>query len=65
MAGSRDIAGIEGDRAFRVRAETLEDLEIVSAMLQDAIVPISEVAWQRADKRFIIMAQRFRWEKKG
>ena len=63
MAGSSDIAGIEGDRAFRVRAETLEDLEIISAMLQDAIAPISEIAWRRVDKRFIIMAQRFRWEK--
>ena len=49
-------------RAFRVRAESLEDLEIVSSMLQDAIVPIAEIAYQRRDRRFIMMAQRFRWE---
>lgn len=63
MAGPRDIVGIGADRAFRVRAESLEDLEILSAMLQDAIVPISEIAWQRGDKRFVLITQRFRWEK--
>lgn len=63
MAGSREIAGIDVTRPFRVRAETTEDLEIVSAMLQDAIVPISEIAWLRAVNRFVLMTQRFRWEK--
>jgi hypothetical protein len=63
MAGSRDIAGIDIGRPFRVRAETIEDLEVVSAMLQDAIVPISEIAWRRGDNRFVLMTQRFRWEK--
>jgi hypothetical protein len=63
MADTRDIVGIGIDRAFRVRAESLEDLEIISALLQDAIVPISEISFQRRDKRFVLMAQRFRWEK--
>jgi hypothetical protein len=62
MARRHDIAGLLRDRAFRVRAESLEDLEIVSSMLQDAIVPISEIAYQRQDKRFALMTQRFRWE---
>jgi hypothetical protein len=57
-------AGVDTDRgrAFRVRADSLEDLEIVSSMLQDAIVPIAEIAYQPRDRRFIMMAQRFRWE---
>jgi hypothetical protein len=63
MAPSRDIVGKVEDRAFRVRAESLEDLEIISAMLQDAIVPISEIAWRRMDNRFVMITQRFRWEK--
>lgn len=63
MVDSRDIVGLGVDRAFRVRAESLEDLEILSAMLQDAIVPISEIAWQRSDNRFVMLTQRFRWEK--
>ncbi|MDA0342275.1 MAG: DUF2948 family protein [Proteobacteria bacterium] len=64
MARRRDIVGLvrDRDRAFRVRAESLEDLEIVSSMLQDAIVPISEITYQRSDKRFVLMTQRFRWE---
>lgn len=63
MVDSRDIVGIGIDRAFRVRAESLEDLEIISALLQDAIVPISEISYQRQDKRFVLMTQRFRWER--
>lgn len=63
MASRRDIVGIGADRAFRVRADSLEDLEIISAMLQDAIVPISEIAWRRSEARFVMMTQRFRWEK--
>ena len=62
MARRRDIIRPVHDRAFRVRAESLEDLEIVSSMLQDAIVPISEITYQRLDKRFVLMTQRFRWE---
>ena len=62
MARRRDIIRPVHDRAFRVRVESLEDLEIVSSMLQDAIVPISEITYQRPDKRFVLMTQRFRWE---
>lgn len=63
MIGSRDVTGIKVERPFRVRVETVEDLEIISAMLQDAIVPISEIAWLRDENRFVLMTQRFRWEK--
>ncbi|MBM85089.1 MAG: hypothetical protein CMM47_03585 [Rhodospirillaceae bacterium] len=48
--------------AFRVRAETVGDLEVVSSMLQDAIVPISETIFQPSKHWFVMMAQRFRWE---
>ena len=51
-----------GDLAFRVRAETLDDLEVVSSMLQDAIVPISETIFQPSRHWFVMMTQRFRWE---
>jgi DUF2948 family protein len=48
--------------ALKLRAEDEEDLAIISAILQDALVAVSEIAWLPEDKRFVLMANRFRWE---
>lgn len=50
------------DRPLRVRAEDNEDLTVVSAYLQDAVVPVSEIAYEAGEKRFALVAGRFRWE---
>ncbi len=39
-----------------------EDLEIVSAHLQDAVVKIGEVIWRPAENRVVIALNRFDWE---
>jgi hypothetical protein len=52
-----------GDQPLRMRGEDAEDLRIISAYLQDAIVPIVEMTYERAERRFVLVAQRFRWEK--
>jgi hypothetical protein len=39
-----------------------EDLAVVSAMLQDALVQVGEMTWQRDQGRFVLVANRFRWE---
>lgn len=39
-----------------------EDLEIVSAHLQDAVVKIGEVIWRPAERRLVIALNRFDWE---
>jgi hypothetical protein len=39
-----------------------EDLEIVSAHLQDAIVKIGEVLWRPNEHRVVIALNRFDWE---
>ena len=36
------------DRQFRVRAEDDDDLAVVSAYLQDAVVPLAETAFEPA-----------------
>jgi len=51
------------DRPFRVRAEDSEDLGVVSAYLQDAVLPVAEIAYEPAAERFVLVAARFRWEK--
>ncbi|WPZ34507.1 DUF2948 family protein [Thalassobaculum sp. OXR-137] len=50
------------DRPLRVRAEDLEDLTVVAAYLQDAIVPVSEMSFLADENRFVLVAGRFRWE---
>lgn len=39
-----------------------EDLQILSALAQDAVFPATEMMWQAADRRFGILLNRFRWE---
>jgi hypothetical protein len=50
---------------LRLRAEDEEDLAVISAILQDALVAIGEMAWLPEDKRFVFVANRFRWESPG
>ena len=50
---------------FRVRAEGVEDLEVIASMLQDAVIPISEVTYQFESGRFLLIAQRLCWERVG
>ncbi len=46
----------------RLRALDAEDLKIISALLQDAIIPVGEIAWLPEDRLFALMASRFLWE---
>ncbi len=39
-----------------------EDLEVVSAHLQDAVVIVGEIVWLPAEKRLVIPLCRFDWE---
>ena len=39
-----------------------EDLEVVSAHLQDALVKVGEVIWRPAEHRVVIALNRFDWE---
>ncbi len=51
------------DRPFRVRVEDTDDLAVVSAYLQDAVLPVAEIAYLAAAEQFVLVAARFRWEK--
>jgi hypothetical protein len=39
-----------------------EDLEVVSAHVQDAVVKASEVMWRSQEKRMVLPLHRFDWE---
>jgi hypothetical protein len=50
---------------LKLAARDAADLEIVSSMLQDALVPLSDIAWLRDERRFVMAFNRFRWERAG
>ncbi|MGZ2259108.1 DUF2948 family protein [Roseobacter sp. A03A-229] len=39
-----------------------DDLAIISALVQDAVFPATEMRWDRAGRRFALLINRFRWE---
>lgn len=42
-----------------------DDLQVISALVQDAVLPLSEMSWRPADRRFALLINRFRWEDAG
>src|SRR3569833_758813 len=39
-----------------------EDLAVISAHLQDAVLKVSDVLWRPQEKRFVLALNRFDWE---
>ena len=63
---SEDARFEDGREApLRLRAEDGEDLKILAALVQDAVFPVSEIAWDRRRRRFALLLNRFRWEDKS
>lgn len=49
-------------RPLALRAEDAGDLRILSALLQDAILPGSEINYDPRARRLALLVNRFRWE---
>ena len=59
----RDISLLDvGDRPLRVRVEDAEDLAIAASLLQDALLPVREMTFERQDDRFAMVVHRYKWE---
>lgn len=50
------------EKPLRLKAQDADDLVALSAVLQDAVLPVSEMQWQQSEMRFGLLANRFRWE---
>lgn len=50
------------EAALALRAETPDDLTVLSALVQDAVLPITEIRWDRRARRLSLLINRFRWE---
>jgi len=47
---------------LKLCAEDAEDLLVISACLQDALVPVRDLAYIPEERTFLLIANRFRWE---
>jgi hypothetical protein len=50
------------DGALKLRAEDRDDLAVISACLQDALVAVGDIAYVPEERSFVFVANRFRWE---
>jgi hypothetical protein len=47
---------------LRLKAEAPDDLPVISALVQDAVFPITEMHFESRRRRFALLLNRFRWE---
>lgn len=50
---------------LKLRAKDDDDLAVLAACLQDALVPIGDMTFLPQEQRFVLVANRFRWEARG
>lgn len=51
-------------KPLRLRAKDADDLFVVSAMTQDAIVAVRDIGYALEDLRFVMVINRFMWERR-
>lgn len=47
---------------LRLFATDTEDLSVVATLVQDAVLPATEISWQPQKKQLSLLLNRFRWE---
>ena len=50
---------------LKLLALDAEDLEVISATTQDAVVRVGDMGFAQADKRFALLMNRYAWEETG
>ncbi|WP_102226555.1 DUF2948 family protein [Acidimangrovimonas sediminis] len=51
-----------GEHPLYLAAEDAEDLTVLSALVQDAVLTPADVSWQKGQRRLAVLLNRFRWE---
>lgn len=51
-----------GEAPLYLVVEEAEELKLIAALTQDAVFPITEMAWHPRRRRFALLLNRFRWE---
>lgn len=50
---------------LKLMAEDAADLDIIAAAVQDALVRVGDISFDRRARRFVAQISRFRWEQAG
>lgn len=53
-----------GEQPLRLKAESVEDIPVLSSLLQDAVGKVANVHYAPSRRRFSLLLYRFRWEDK-
>lgn len=53
------------EHPLRLAAQDGDDLRVISALVQDAILTGADFTWQPRRRRFAVLLNRFRWEARG
>ncbi len=56
---------MSAEKPLKLRAQSAEDLSVISAALQDALVPLGDMSHLPDDKTFMMAVNRFRWEREA
>lgn len=51
-----------GEEPLRLIAQDAEDLKVLSSLVQDAVLPVTELKYDAKRRRFAAFLNRFRWE---
>ncbi len=52
-----------GGAPLKLRVHDAKDLRALATCLQDALVPLADVAYLKSEKRFVMVANRFMWDR--
>ncbi|MGB3316527.1 MAG: DUF2948 family protein [Albidovulum sp.] len=51
-----------GEKPLHLKAETADDVPVMAALVQDAVLSIIDMSWQPKLRRLALLINRFRWE---
>jgi hypothetical protein len=53
-----------GEKPLYLGALDADDLKVVASLVQDAVLPVTEISWQPGKRRLALLINRVRWEDK-
>ncbi|CUH19174.1 hypothetical protein JSE7799_00465 [Jannaschia seosinensis] len=62
MSDDASFADSAGAGPLRLWATEAGDLQVISALVQDAVLPASEMRWSKGRREVAFLLNRFRWE---
>ncbi len=60
--GETGMLSESGYRPLRLLAQEADDLQVISAALQDGIAHVGDIRYESAERRLTMLFNRFRWE---